>query len=45
MLRDEILKAEQHLLRILKFDFDSKSKEAFLILLNYVDLLDCNKQF
>jgi len=42
MVRDEILKAEQHLLRILKYDFELKSKESYLILMNYVDIFDCN---
>jgi len=30
---------------MLKYDFESKSKEAYIILMNYVDLLDCNYNF
>ena len=40
ILRDEILKAEQHLLRILNYEFESKTKELYIILVNYADLLE-----
>lgn len=44
ILRDEILKAEQHLLRVINYYFESKSKETFLIMLNYCDYLELDNK-
>ncbi len=41
ILRDEILKAEQHLLRLINYYFESRSKEVYMKLLNYSDYLEC----
>jgi len=44
-MREEILKAEQHLLRILNYDLTNPHEEDYTFFLNYLKIVDGSFDF